>query len=80
MCGICGFFYKNIYHSFEKMLNKLKYHNWINIYIFWELSLIKELGFEIELLNSKNSTKTMINPIEINNKSFVIPMMSFFLS
>ena len=68
---------EKIYNSFELMLNNLKSENWIKFYIHWEISLIKELGFEIELLNSKNSTKTMINPIEINNKSFVIPMMLF---
>ena len=68
---------EKIYNSFELMLNNLKSENWIKFYIHWEISLIKELGFEIELLNSKNSTKTMINPIKINNKSFVIPMMLF---
>ena len=68
---------KQIFFSFEKLINQLNHDDWIKSYIFWELSLIKELGFEIELLNSKNSTKTMINPIEINNKSFVIPMMLF---
>ena len=68
---------EKIYNSFELMLNNLKSENWIKFYIHWEISLIKELGFEIELLNPKNSTKTMIHPIEINNKSFVIPMMLF---
>ena len=38
---------KKIYISFKKMLDQLKSDNWINLYIFWELSLIKELGFEV---------------------------------
>ena len=45
---------KIIYNSFEKMLNNLKSDNWINLYIHWELELIKQLGFEINLLKSIN--------------------------
>ena len=55
-----------IYNSFEKMLNNLKSDNWINLYIHWELELIKQLGFEINLLSANN-------PIKINNKLFTIP-------
>ena len=57
---------KIIYNSFEKMLNNLKSDNWINLYIHWELALIKQLGFEIDLLRANN-------PIKINNKLFTIP-------
>ena len=57
---------KIIYNSFEKMLNNLKSDNWINLYIHWELALIKQLGFEINLFRSNN-------PIKINNKLFTIP-------
>ena len=59
---------KKIYNSFEKMLNNLKLDNWINLYIYWELSLIKQLGFEINLLTANN-------PIKINNKLFTIPSL-----
>ena len=48
------------------MLNNLKSDNWIKLYIHWELALIKQLGFEINLLRSNN-------PIKINNKLFTIP-------
>ena len=57
---------KRIYNSFERMLNNLKSDNWINLYIHWELELIKQLGFEINLLSANN-------PIKINNKLFTIP-------
>jgi len=36
---------KKIYNSFEKFLDDLKLNKWIDFYIKWELSLIKELGF-----------------------------------
>ena len=57
---------KIVYCSFDKMLKDLKLEKWINLYIHWELSLIKELGFEI---NYKNNSKY----IEINGKKFQIP-------
>ena len=61
---------KKIYNSLEKMLSELKSENWIKLYIYWELSLIKDLGFEVDFLNAHNL-------IEINNKSFTIPKMLF---
>ena len=64
---------ENIYNSFEKMLNDLKTENWIHFYICWEFSLIKELGFEINLLNKNNYSDESRNSIKINNKSFKIP-------
>ena len=64
---------ENIYNSFEKMLNDLKTENWIHFYICWEFSLIKELGFEINLLNKNNYNNESKNSIKINNKSFRIP-------
>ena len=68
---------KKIYNAFEKMLNELKFENWIKLYIFWELSLIKELGFEINFLDKINSENKVNNSIEINNKFFKIPKLLF---
>jgi DNA repair protein RecO (recombination protein O) len=64
---------KVIYKSFDKVLNNLNKEDWINLYINWELSLIKELGFEINFLKSSNLYQN--NSININNKSFKIPQM-----
>ena len=66
---------EKIYNSFEQMLNYLISENWIQFYIHWELSLIKELGFEIDFLNAKDSKKKLSNSIEINGKYFKIPVM-----
>ena len=44
---------KKIYLSFEKFINDLNNKNWILLYILWELSLIKELGFETNLEKAK---------------------------
>ena len=59
---------KRAYDSFEFMINNLNNKNWIGLYIEWELSLIKELGYELDIQNRKDS-----NFIEINNKSLKIP-------
>ena len=55
------------------MINNLNSKNWIELYIHWELSLIKELGYEVNLLNEKNNESKESNFIEINNKSLKIP-------
>ena len=49
---------KKIYISFENMLKNLSSDNWIKLYINWELSLIKELGFETsKKINHNDDTK-----------------------
>ena len=69
---------KNIYNSFGKMLNDLKLENWIQLYIYWELSLIKDLGYEISFFDTDKRNFIINNTIEINNKSFKIPRMLFY--
>ena len=64
---------EKIYNSFEKLINNLTLDNWINFYIHWELSLIKELGFEINFLPNKKIQNEDI--IKINDKKFKIPKL-----
>ena len=59
---------KKIYNSYEFMLYNLNNKNWIELYIEWELSLIKELGYEFDFKSNINK-----NFININNKSIKIP-------
>ena len=60
---------KKIYFSFDRLLEQLNHENWIKLYIFWELSLIKELGFDSNFFKEKN----IDNHIEIDNKKLKIP-------
>ena len=66
---------KNIYNSFENMLNGLNFDNWINLYINWELSLIKELGFENVVKNNKNGNikKALSHNRNLLMENFIIP-------
>ena len=66
---------KKIYYSFEKFLSYLNNDDWIKFYIFWELSLIKELGFEIIFPNDKVSEGSVKKSIELNGKHFEIPKL-----
>ena len=68
---------RKIYNSFENLLNKLCYDNWIKLYIFWELALVKELGFEINLPDKKSSTNSANYTVAVNNKVFKIPRLLF---
>ena len=60
---------KKIYNSFEKMLLDLKFDNWINLYINWELFLIKELGFEDK---SKTNYNNSIKNALMNNRNLLM--------
>ena len=63
---------QKIYGTFEDMLHNLNNENWIELYIEWELSLIKNLGYEFDLKSNKEQ-----NFIKINNKSIKIPKIFF---
>jgi len=64
---------KKIYNSLEKLLEYLNQDDWIKLYIFWELSLIKELGFEINGSIKKELSSDKIRYVQINDKLFKIP-------
>ena len=66
---------KKIYNSFEDMINALQYDNWINLYINWELNLIKELGFGEDLkINHKNDIKKALNfNRNLLMENFIVP-------
>ena len=66
---------RKIYNSFENMLTDLKCDNWIKLYIKWELSLIKDLGFEPDL--KVNYNDNIIKALNFNKnllmENFIIP-------
>ena len=66
---------KKIYNSFEQMLSNLESANWIKLYIFWELSLIKELGFEdnLKVNNNDDIKKSLAFNRNLLMENFIIP-------
>ena len=69
---------KKIYLSFDELTNQFNCDDWIRLYIFWELFLIKELGFDINFLNTKKSQTHINNTIEINDRILKIPKLLFY--
>ncbi len=65
----------NIYKSFEKFIDTLSLENWILLYIFFELNLIKELGFDTNLSSlqeiEKNSNNLKI--VKIDGYNYEVP-------
>jgi len=66
---------KKIYNSFDKMVESLELINWINLYITWEIELIKELGFEINFLENKSNNGIINKSSEINDIQNKIPLL-----
>ena len=66
---------KKIYFSFEELTERFNHDDWIKVYIFWELSLIKELGFEISFLDTKKTTVNNDKAFQVNNKPLKIPTL-----
>jgi len=66
---------KNIYKSFEKLITSLNLENWIYLYIFFELNLIKELGYDTNLgqNNFKNMNINEFNKIKIDSYIYEVP-------
>ena len=67
--------YKNLYNTFEKFLDSIDLDNWIVLYIFFELNLIKELGYDANLnLFKKNEFDLgSIRKIKIDDFVYEIP-------
>ena len=66
---------KNIYNSFEKLVASLNIENWIFLYIFFELNLIKELGYDTNLSQNKfeNVNINDFNKVKIDSYIYEVP-------
>jgi len=66
---------KKIYISFENMLKNLSSDSWIKLYIDWELSLIKELGFETskKINHNDDTKKALAFNRNLLMENFIIP-------
>ena len=66
---------KKIYDSFEKLINSISLENWIFLYIFFEVNLIKELGYDTNLIehSSSNKDNEVFFKIKIDGYTYEIP-------
>ena len=66
---------KKIYDSFENLINSINLENWIFLYIFFEINLIKELGYDTNLAehSSNNKNDEVFFKIKIDGYIYEIP-------
>ena len=66
---------KKIYDSFEKLISTINLDNWIILYIFFELNLIKDLGYDTNLNQFQKSISDVseIKKIKIDGYTYEIP-------
>jgi DNA repair protein RecO (recombination protein O) len=67
--------YSNIYKSLENFLENMNSENWISLYVIWELNLIKELGFDPNLIQffDKKSDLLTFKDIIIDGINYAAP-------
>ena len=67
--------YKNVYKSFEKFIKSLNLDNWIILYIFLEINLIKELGYDPNLSSFDDSIDDfyILKKIKIDEFYYEVP-------
>jgi DNA repair protein RecO (recombination protein O) len=72
--------YKKLYISLNNLLKNFNKDDWIVHYIYWELILLKELGFDpyLEQFFENISESSNQNTIEIDNVRYQVP--TFLLS
>ncbi|MBL6786200.1 MAG: DNA repair protein RecO [Candidatus Pelagibacter bacterium] len=65
---------KKIYNSFENFINSINLKNWIYLYIFFEINLIKELGYDTNLSQyEKNNNVQVLNKIKVDGYIYEVP-------
>ncbi len=66
---------QSIFKSFEKFIESLNLENWVILYIFFELNLIKNLGYDPNLSKFKNdlTNEDEIKKIKIESFYYEVP-------
>ena len=64
---------------FENLINSLNLDNWIILYIFFELNLIKELGYDANLSNYKINSKETFNCKKINIDGYLYEVPNYLI-
>jgi len=68
--------YKNLFLSLDNLLKNFNKDNWVFYYIYWELSLLKELGFDpyLDQFKNINSEISNLKTIRIDDAKYQIPI------
>ena len=72
--------YKSIYKSLDDLLSNFKEKNWSMSYLYWEINLIKQLGygFSIDSKKYNNSSKDKVVDVKLDDINYKIPSFLIF--
>ena len=70
---------KKIYESFEKLINSINLENWIFLYIFYEINLIKNLGYDTNLTEHLNDIKNGKNFLKIKIDGYIYEIPNYLI-
>ncbi len=70
---------KKIYESFEKLINSINLENWIFLYIFYEINLIKNLGYDTNLTEHLNNIKKDKNYLKIKIDGYIYEIPNYLI-
>ncbi len=71
---------QSIFKSFEKFVESLNLENWVILYIFFELNLIKNLGYDPNLSKFKNDVTSEDEIKKIKIESFYYEVPEYLIS
>ena len=70
---------KKIYESFEKLINSINLENWIFLYIYFELNLIKDLGYDTNLIDHLKDIKSDNNYLKIKIDGYIYEIPNYMI-
>ena len=70
---------KKIYNSFENLINSINVENWIFLYVFFEINLIKELGYDTNLTAHLNNIKINKDFIKIKIDEYIYEIPNYLI-
>ena len=70
---------KKIYQSFEKLVNSISLENWIFLYIFFEINLIKDLGYDTNLISHSNVIQNNKELIKVKIDGYIYEIPNYLI-
>ncbi len=71
---------ENIFKSYEKFIESINLENWIILFVFFELNLIKDLGYDPNLNKFKNYSANTVETKRIKIDSFYYEVPEYLIS
>ena len=70
---------KKIYNAFEKLISSINLENWILLYIFFEINLIKELGYDTNLVEHTNEIKSEKDFLKVKIDGYLYEIPNYLI-